>query len=633
MDSPGDTPGNGTLTTASHTLSVATSLYTPPEFSSLPPELCRIVFSYLFNKALARCTRVSKSWNNLCTPILWRELSIVKPHHRWCFATKVARQAVVKNGEHVRELTLHYLSLLDLFATPQNDTLPNICRYMVHCTNLRTVYISTVKASEYFEVEGVDAMVIELLEHNPLLQSLTIAYRRFSKQLVQKLTESLAPSLRNIYLASMACPSGGKYLLENLPETIQTVSMGIWPEDDDKDYVHPQNTGELRPHHSLESVLINGPFDGYQEYVLFPFLGSCSESLKEFNCPDSVCYYNERIRGALAKLGTPFDTLHIGELPQGYESTDAEIAQVISSNPQLISIDIHRCDAGELTTVAILNNISNLGYLNVQCCWGLSSSLLNSILCAARNLKSIIFMDQSFNGDEIVVLHAHDVVASEWACTSLEEFYGMIDVPRPIDMGELGDENDVLITIEDSRRLQQGVYRQLARLTKLQYLNLGQVCCPQYQGDVDNVVQTDCLEMSLESGVEELASLKELRLLNVSNMDQRITRAERQWMDSVWPDLVLRTRKYPLDHEESGEEDNDSDGEGGGSDEGDDSAGEGDNDLEEDEDDWSEDNGHWDEENEEEQVSDEDIEQIVTQYNESEAISVEGDQAEQGETH
>ncbi|KAG0033203.1 hypothetical protein BGZ82_006204 [Podila clonocystis] len=615
MDSAGDTPDTGTLTTASHTLSGTTSLYSPPEFSSLPPELCRIIFSYLFKKALARCARVSKSWNNICTPILWRELSIVEPLHRLYFATEVARQAVVKNGEHVRELTLHYLSLLDLFATPQNDTSPNIRRYMVHCTNLRTVYISTLNASEYFEVEGVDAMVIALLKHNPLLQALTIAYRRFSKHLVHKLTESLAPSLRNIDLASMVCPSGGKYLLENLPETIQKVSMGIWPEDDDKDYVHSQNTGELRPHHSLESVLINGPFDGYQEYVLFPFLGSCSESLKEFNCPHSVCYCNERIRGALAKLGTPFDTLHIGEFPQGYQSADAEIAQVISSNPQLISIDIHRSDAGELTTAAILSNISNLGYLNVQCCWGLSSSILNSILCAARNLKSIIFMDQTFSGGESVVLHAHDVVASEWACTSLEEFYGMIDVPRPIDVDELGGENDVLITIEDSRRLQQGVYRQLARLTKLQYLSLGQICCSQYQGEVYNVVQTDCLEMSLESGVGELASLKELRFLNVSNMDLRITRAERQWMDTVWPDLVLRTRKYPLDYEESDEEDYTSDEEDDnsdegddGSDEGDDSSGEGDNDLEEEEDDWSEDDGDWEEENEGEQVNDEDIE-------------------------
>ena len=407
------------------------------------------------------------------------------------------------------------------------------------------------------EQDDVHDNVVALVSRNPHLQSLVIM-PFFRKQLIQELTEFLAPNLQKLNVAVFILPCTAKHLLENLPEKIQQVNLGISAKYDKEDYDHSRNNVELRPHHSLEYLEINGHFEGYQEYVLLPFLASCNESLKELRMPNATCYLNENIRAALARLGLTFKALDFGELPEGYLSSDTAIAQVISQNPQLISIDLQDCHStAHRTTAAILSNISNLKYLNVRSCTRLSGSRLNSIFCAAQNLKSVIFMDSTFSGGETVFLDAHLVAESEWACTSLERFEGMIAVPRPT-VNELSDEDNG-ITLEESRRLQQGVYHQLARLTKLRYLCLGQVCWSKYAGGVDNVIQTECLEMSLESGMGELASIKDLRRLYVCNMDHGITRIDREWMYAHWPDLDLLTKTYPHEYNYSDEDNDDSD--------------------------------------------------------------------------
>ncbi|KAG0040317.1 hypothetical protein BGZ89_007801, partial [Linnemannia elongata] len=49
--------------------------------------------------------------------------------------------------------------------------------------------------------------------------------------------------------------------------------------------------------------------------------------------------------------------------------------------------------------------------------------------------------------------------------------------------------------------------------------------------------QTLCLEMMLESGLDLMGGLKQLRILNVSRMAHRIGVTELQWMRTQWPRL------------------------------------------------------------------------------------------------
>lgn len=54
---------------------------------------------------------------------------------------------------------------------------------------------------------------------------------------------------------------------------------------------------------------------------------------------------------------------------------------------------------------------------------------------------------------------------------------------------------------------------------------------------IDKFVQTTCLELSLASGPGELAGLKDLETLDVSQLAHRIGMAEVQWMVENWPKL------------------------------------------------------------------------------------------------
>ncbi|KAK3811084.1 MAG: hypothetical protein J3Q66DRAFT_443333 [Benniella sp.] len=79
------------------------------------------------------------------------------------------------------------------------------------------------------------------------------------------------------------------------------------------------------------------------------------------------------------------------------------------------------------------------------------------------------------------------------------------------------------------REIQGRVFDRLARLIKLEYLRLG--------GGEYKVGITECLEMSLESGLAKLSGLKKLRELDVTGMEAKIGSNELQWMVENWPSL------------------------------------------------------------------------------------------------
>lgn len=384
---------------------------------------------------LTVCARVSKAWNTICTPILWRKLSILKSSRLWPFTTEEIRQALINNGKFVRELNLKYYSLLDLkyyslldlFVTPGHVPRINVPQSSVPCTNLRRIFIYE---NWSYDKEEVDAALVALIKHNPLLHDINV-YSHFHQHAVRELSDALAPNLHELHIASGLWPCTAKHLLENLPETIWRVILFIYPDKNEGEHDHSTDSEALRPHRHLEFIHISGTFNGYQEYVLLPFLISCSKKLKKMECPDTICYGNANIRSALSNLGVVCLTLNDEEFPRGRHLSDSAIAGVIESNLQLTKIEIPACyNVGPLTTAAVFN-IANLESLNVRSCRSLSSKHLHSILCQARNLRHLTFTCEYFCGGEAVVLMVSDIAEPEWSCTSLERFCSTIYVPRP----------------------------------------------------------------------------------------------------------------------------------------------------------------------------------------------------------
>lgn len=128
---------------------------------------------------------------------------------------------------------------------------------------------------------------------------------------------------------------------------------------------------------------------------------------------------------------------------------------------------------------------------------------------------------------------------ADWNAPFLEIFKCRIQVPRP-DIEVPADAVDGTISghpsIEYSREVQKSVYHQISFLTSLTDLDLGHL----NWGD-NIVMQWYSLEMTLESGLSVLASLKNLQRLNVAFTNHRIGVSDFEWMASEWPNMQRLT--------------------------------------------------------------------------------------------
>ncbi|KAG0061873.1 hypothetical protein BGZ90_003348 [Linnemannia elongata] len=217
----------------------------------------------------------------------------------------------------------------------------------------------------------------------------------------------------------------------------------------------------------------------------------------------------------------------------------------------------------------------------------------------------------------MIHISAKDLVQGEWACKDLETFHCAIkDIPRP-DIKTRKNGQPLVgrmhrgVSMEESLRVQRLVYEQLGRLRKLRELVLGYRSCDgderfggfvtdedlgweqgiteadyysadsptspvgsissssindgsdsnegKMQDEEDEDMPTemlyDCLAMSLESGLELLGGLTELKWLSLEGTSHCVKNVERKWMANQWPGLFL---------EDELEEEDDRGGSGGG---------------------------------------------------------------------
>ncbi|KAK3848405.1 MAG: hypothetical protein J3R72DRAFT_415757 [Linnemannia gamsii] len=164
----------------------------------------------------------------------------------------------------------------------------------------------------------------------------------------------------------------------------------------------------------------------------------------------------------------------------------------------------------------------------------ISGNDINRTLCSAPNLKELRFAYEGVYGI-LSRLNAQDIVNSEWICNDLEVFAWPIGaIPRPDITRDISSWFRILNggTLQENINLQRRVYAKLARLTKLRELSLG---IPLIIEDVDYKVwdkeyyrQYDGLAMTLDSGLDLLRDLKNLRTVGLMDMEVYINGDEEQ---------------------------------------------------------------------------------------------------------
>jgi hypothetical protein len=148
-----------------------------------------------------------------------------------------------------------------------------------------------------------------------------------------------------------------------------------------------------------------------------------------------------------------------------------------------------------------------------------SCTRLHTLLCSHWRYES----NQSPINAKVFVDVDDTGSLKSWQCeNSLKVLKTQITgIPRPDLTGDIVAE----VYPGQARELHGQVYDRLARLTNLERLQLGTISFKPH---------SDCLEMSLESGLDKLSGLNKLKELNIRGIHTRIGVKEAQWIAEHW---------------------------------------------------------------------------------------------------
>ncbi|KAG0342515.1 hypothetical protein BG000_003871 [Podila horticola] len=140
--------------------------------------------------------------------------------------------------------------------------------------------------------------------------------------------------------------------------------------------------------------------------------------------------------------------------------------------------------------------------LHVSGCGNISSKDLQSILCKARQLEKLVAIDKDNILFQDPTLLAKDITGSIWATSTLQHF-----------------ECRIIADPKRHKRTHRKVYQQLGAQSNLKRIILGHPLDPRLN---DPPFQLDCLDLTLESGLEELEGLVKLQELSVMSLTHGI---------------------------------------------------------------------------------------------------------------
>lgn len=510
--------------------------------SSLPPEILDTIFKYLDRDDVLRCVYVSRAWYTHLNPLVWRSINIKIPAQRTLFQSSTVQLALVRNAAHVHHLSITFQSLCSIFLPryspphfiqPRSVSIGGFRRALL--TNLRTLEWFNIKDRPSSNVHPtalsyrftrhdseLDAQFASLVrQQKSALSTLVIDVPISSKLLLQLVTEDM-PHLQHLDVRSPGSELDLKTMLENLPESIRTVSVITQrirlPSDNDSNNNSNKSTGVaqsstnrqqpiIKRHGALESLRLSTDLKGMEELILLPFIESCSNNLKELGGDVQLgCFGNKSLARALAKLGIFLNRFQYGDLPNGLRSRDREIAHLLSLSSDWTDLSNLRAlnGVGPLTVAAILDQCEHLETIDFGGRAKIVDTDVQVILGFARCLSSICIAP-----DTLIVKAASLVAGPEWATTSLRVF-------------------SMRINVAEESSSQRQLFRRLGLQTQLQELVLGWPECDMTHHE------SKCLDMTLANGLDELAGLKKLAVLDLGDMAHAVGVDELEWMSQHW---------------------------------------------------------------------------------------------------
>jgi hypothetical protein len=297
-------------------------------------------------------------------------------------------------------------------------------------------------------------------------------------------------------------------------------------------------------------------FDNCDDYFFAEFVMDCPEEMRQLNSVEI----------------------------EGLESDDDTLAAFLSlavDGWKRLVFRLHDSDAclgiGFQCVYILQENAKTLEVLRVEANIADYDGIgIQTLLSTAPLLKELYLMpsrrkawDENCQIESWMI--AEDIAeGQEWACSELEVFGCQIGgIPRPDITRDIVDEDPsafvVQGTLEASIEVQRGVYKQLARMTKLRELTLGIPFDTHNEDysmhDKEYYRRYDCLAMTLESGLDLLKDLKNLEAVGLDDMEVYINRYEEQaWVTQHWPKVQIGITEYDTEQDYYSEDDEEEEG-------------------------------------------------------------------------
>ncbi|KAK5820908.1 hypothetical protein F5H01DRAFT_339591 [Linnemannia elongata] len=221
------------------------------------------------------------------------------------------------------------------------------------------------------------------------------------------------------------------------------------------------------------------------------------------------------------------------------------VAGILEVMPLLTHLELGLIPPSALEVMA--KNCRNLEHLRFNLEQGKGHKELNKLFEACSKLKVC-------RGRGHEVLGADFVENHNWTCFGVQELdLKIIGIPRMSEVQErvweaMQHDHRTSENTEEERaaatqqryscQYQKSVYKNLAKYVHLRHLNLGGLDSVQ-SGTTTTTgadhTAPDCLELTLESGLSELAGIRFLETLGVGGLSHRMRTTDLQWMCQHWP--------------------------------------------------------------------------------------------------
>lgn len=517
------------------------------------PELNDIICGYLNRSDLVQCVRVSKRWYSAVIPYLWRDVSWISSRDKnmkaFCMMILKDYRAEQRHKELQRKedgmdepsqaqspypsLTLSKCGLW-IRMLPGLNSLEEAFRPL---TSPRQVMAPTS-----------NELLLHLFKHcstQVQVDFLSIDLDDLDLDSGNAVLDFSLPRLRRLlFRGSFVSRSSGTQKLMQLMTFLDLHVTALEILDLDADF---SDTGMI----STEDPTEDGPkgLRTLKTLGLHGWNGSAdtkaflSWMLKKCSSVNRLLidrYYGitqPLVEGMLMHL-PKLDEITFNAAPYGTDRTvDNMMAHILSGSNKGWRMAKFQSGAriGKATIEALKKHFSTLEILDMAGSNGVTGDHLVQVLGSCTRLHMLSNMYRFHNASHHPTINAKAFIDADpgsgalkpWSCEKTLKHFGIVitGIPRPdLKRGDTVAEEYP----GQSQEIHGQVYDRLARLTNLETLWIGIEC---------SWFQSDCLVMSLESGLEKLSGLKKMKVLDVRSMYTRIGVKEVQWMTEHWPRL------------------------------------------------------------------------------------------------